>query len=172
MNEAGGLVVTDPFEEYGKPTGAYAASLAKTAARREAKLRAKAETEHSAPMVGTPQEREERAKQQQFSRYLKSITLRKLELLEGACAADFEKLIRFLDQMTINTAPALVEAVKNSVWLSEADQKVKEDALWLIDTTIVSLRVKAGLSPFDDPIFEAAPNAFQIIRKVLTGVGQ
>jgi hypothetical protein len=161
----------DPYAEYGAPSGAYAESLRKSAERREARLFAKAQTEHSAPMVGTPQEREERDKQKQMARYLKSLTVRKQELLQGPHGEHFARLVKFLDQMDITTAPELIEAVKNSVWLSDTDQTAKNDALWLIDSAIIKLRIREGLPPFDDPLWDQPPNAFEIIRHHLTGVG-
>jgi len=165
------LVEIDPYEEYGRPSGAHAESLRKSAERRQARLESRSLTEHSAPMVGTLQEREERAKQQQMGRYLKSLTLRKKELLDGPHGEHFARLIKFLDQMDITTAPELIEAVRNSVWLSDTDQATKNEALWLIDSAIMRLRIKEGLSPFDDPLMGEEPNAFLIIRKLLTGVG-
>jgi hypothetical protein len=164
-------VEIDPYEEYGRPSAAFVEAQRKASERRQARLESKAQTEHRAPMVGTMQEREERAQQQQWSRYLKWQTTYKKELLDGPHGAHFARLIGFLNQMDLNAAPELVDAVKNSTWLSEADQKTKLDALRLIDRAIIKLREKEGLSPFDDPLMGEEPNAFLIIRKELTGVG-
>jgi hypothetical protein len=161
----------DPYAAYGAPSVAYAESMRKSAERRQARLEHRAQNEHGAPMVGTPQEREERAKQQQMARYLKSITVRKQELLQGRHAEHFRELVKFLEQMDITTAPELIDAVKDSVWLSDTDRATKNDALWLIDSAITKLRIKEGLPPFDDPLMGEDPNAFMIIRKHLTGVG-
>lgn len=161
----------DGFSEYAKPTGAYAEALAKSAARREKKLIEKSQETHNAPMIGTPQEREERDKQRQWAIYEKTLSLRKAELLAGPSGHHFALLIKFLNQMTLDDAGTLIEGVKNSIWLSDADQTDKNDALWLIDTYIIRLRVKNGMSPFSDPLMEDPPNAFLIIRKTLTGVG-
>lgn len=103
--------------------------------------------------------------------YEKSITLRRAKLFEGENGEHFKKLNTFLRNLTINDAPKLIEGVENSIWLSSADQKTKEDALWLIDSTIIGLRMKSGLPPFDDPLIGQQPNAFLQIRKTLTGVG-
>ena len=145
--------------------------MEKAAARREARLIAKSQTEHRAPMVGTMQEREERAKQQQWAAYQKWQTVHKKELLEGPDGEHFAKLIKFLDQLTIDSAPDLIEAVKDLVWLSDANHKTKLEALRLIDHTIIKLREKEGLPIFDDPLMGEEPNAFMKIRKILTGVG-
>jgi hypothetical protein len=157
--------------DYAKPTGAHAAALEKSAARRLARLEEKALTEHTVPMVGTPQERAERDKQRQLAIYFKGLTLHKKQLMEGPHGEQFKLLIKYLNQMTIADAATLVDAVKDSAWLSTTDQPTKNDALRIIDSTIVGLRINNGMCPFDDPMIGQEPNAFLLIRKILTGVG-
>jgi len=103
--------------------------------------------------------------------YQKGLVLERKKLLEGPHAEHFQKLCKFLDQMTLNDAGILIDAVKDSVWLSETDQRAKNDALRLIDNTIIKLREEAGLAPFDDSLMGEPPNAYLVIRKILTGVG-
>lgn len=163
----------DPYSDYGKPTGAYAESLRKSAERRKAKLIAKAQTEHSAPMVGTMAERAERDKQRQWSRYEKWRVAYRKDLMTGPQGDQFTKLVAYLDAMTMESASGLIDAVKSSAWLSAADVKTKYDALSLINDKIIKLRESAGLPPFDDslPFTDETPTAFQVIRKHLLGVG-
>ena len=73
--------------------------------------------------------------------------------------------------MTLDSSAELIEAVKTSEWLRDCSQKTRNEALWLIDGAIIKLRTKNGMCPFDDPIMDQPPNAFLIIRKILTGVG-
>jgi hypothetical protein len=133
--------------------------------RRLAKLVVK--SERDAPMVASPAERAQFEKQQLNKQYTAAMTARKIALLTGRWAPQVQALVTLLDHMTLESASNLIGYVKDSPWLKKADRHERADILWLIDTAIVRLRVRNGLAPFDDGLFDEEPAAFIIIRNHL-----
>jgi hypothetical protein len=89
------------------------------------------------------------------------------QLLAGPQGDAVRDLVGFLDGMTFEQAPALVEFIATSQ-LRIADADTRFEILHLIDRAIASLREKQGLPPFDDALPGEAPTAFQIIRGLLS----
>jgi hypothetical protein len=81
-----------------------------------------------------------------------------------------DALIKYLKTLGPESAPALIDYIENSEWLRNADADVRQICLGWIDGAIIRVRVQTGRPPFDDGLEDEAPNAFQIIRKLLTGV--
>jgi hypothetical protein len=93
---------------------------------------------------------------------------RKGELLAGAWCEAAQELSNFLETMTVEDAPALVALVERGPW-READHDTRFLVLELISHSIIYLREKVGLAPFDDPLpfSDDEPNAFLVIRGML-----
>jgi hypothetical protein len=76
------------------------------------------------------------------------------------------RLFDFLDGMTLDQGAALIELIKGGPW-RQAAADTRFEVLALIDTAIVGLRTRSGLSPFDDALPGNRPNVFLGIREVL-----
>ena len=68
--------------------------------------------------------------------------------------------------MTMESTTVLVEHVHTDGWNS-TDANTRFLALHLIGGAIVRTRERAGLAPFDDPLFDQPPDAFLILREML-----
>lgn len=89
------------------------------------------------------------------------------QLLVGPQGDAVRVLVRFLDGMTFEQAPALVEFMAASQ-LRTADVDTQFEILHLIDRAIACLREKQGLPTFDDALPGERLTAFQIIRGLLS----
>jgi len=86
--------------------------------------------------------------------------------LAGPHGQAINRLIEFLDAMTLKHAAALVELVRGEDWHS-TDAETRFLVLRLVNQAITHLREKNGLSPFDDGFPGDPPNVFIIIRGLL-----
>jgi hypothetical protein len=75
-------------------------------------------------------------------------------------------LVEFLDKLTIDQAPALIEIVEGGGWRN-ADSDTRLEVTILIGAAIAALRERHGLVPFDDSLPGQPPTAFEIIREAL-----
>ena len=91
---------------------------------------------------------------------------RRSALLAGPHGDAAQHLIGFLDGMTLDQGAALIELIKGGPW-RQATADTRFEVLVLIDTAIVGLRTRCGLSPFDDALPGDRPNVFLHIREVL-----
>jgi len=93
---------------------------------------------------------------------------RKQQLLAGPQREAAQELADFLEQMTIEDAPALLTLVENGPW-RDSERDVKFLVMELISHSIIYLRESAGLSPFDDPLpfSDEDPSVFLVIRELL-----
>jgi hypothetical protein len=89
------------------------------------------------------------------------------QLLAGPQGDAVRALVRFLDGITFEQAPTLVEFIAASK-LRTTDADIRFEILHLIDWAIASLREKQGLPPFDDALPGERLTAFQIIRGLLS----
>jgi hypothetical protein len=89
------------------------------------------------------------------------------ELMSGPNGAHIRALRSYLRVMTIDSAPELIEYVTRSKWLRTADADTRYDVLGMISRGITSLRLRNGLEPFDDGLWDEEPSAFVIIREML-----
>ena len=61
----------------------------------------------------------------------------------------------------------LVAHVTHLGWLRGAPDGTRLQVLGLVGAALVWAREKRGLEPFDDPLWDQPPNAFQMIRDLL-----
>jgi hypothetical protein len=79
----------------------------------------------------------------------------------------FQREIR---RFGIGQAAEMINFVReaNNCWLRLQDRAVRALALEIVSTRIRQIRESAGLPPFDDPMPDKKPNAYQTIREILT----
>ncbi len=137
--------------------------------RRLAKLVVK--SDRDAPMVASPMEKEAWAKQQLLKNFNKAMTQRRVDLINGKYGDEVKGLLKVLDTLTESSAPALMSYLAKCQWFLHADYETRMNTLSVIHDFIIRFRIRSGLSPFDDPMWDEPPNAYLIIRKEMTGVG-
>jgi hypothetical protein len=91
------------------------------------------------------------------------------EELEAALAGEHRCVLeRLMAQLKdLRSARQLIAAISTEDW-SVVDADTRATALHQIDTAIIARREQQQLPPFDDPLPGAPPNAFQIIREIIT----
>jgi hypothetical protein len=87
-------------------------------------------------------------------------------LLEGPHADAARSLLAQLNQLTMADSEHLINCVRSGPWVT-ADATVRQTLLAIIDNTIIELRERNGLPPFDDPLPGEPPNAFLTLRELL-----
>jgi hypothetical protein len=140
----------DPFEQFAEDH---------ISAPRKARIRA-AETR-----AQRKREKELDDREIMFREWQKWHQKRKAELLTGAWGEAATELADFLERMDTDDAVALIELVERGPW-RDADADTRFMVLELIDHSIIYLREREGLEPFDDPLDDDL-NAFLIIRGLL-----
>ena len=88
------------------------------------------------------------------------------EALEGAHGSAIEKLIVFLDSVTLDNSRRVIKFVRDGKW-QKAHKDIRFLVLRLVDAKLVALREKLDLPPFDDPLPGFPPTPFQILREEL-----
>jgi hypothetical protein len=86
--------------------------------------------------------------------------------LEGPYQKHIEKLIEFLESLTLKDEDRLVQVVRAGKW-QQTHPDIRFLVLRLVDAKLVALREKAGLPPFDDGLPGDPPTTFQIIYNEL-----
>jgi len=81
-----------------------------------------------------------------------------------------EVLMKMLKNLTMESSGDLVDYIECADWLIHADPHSRITILGYIDYAIIRLRIRHGLPPFDDALPGEEDTAFQVIRKILTGV--
>jgi hypothetical protein len=87
-------------------------------------------------------------------------------VLNGPHSDAARELVGFLESMTLADEAALLAFVKQGPW-READSDTRFEILALVDTAIVRLRERDELVPIDDPLPDAPPGAFLLLREWL-----
>jgi hypothetical protein len=64
--------------------------------------------------------------------------------------------------------PAQLIGFINAIDWGSIDYETRLTVLHEVNSAIVRWRERHGLSPLDDPLWDAPPNAFQVIRKIIT----
>jgi hypothetical protein len=147
-----GAEVSNPFEAYGEK-------------------HARREKAHKRRLANIRDKKEQRDEAIQFTLYRRAHRAEFRALMEDPeIGIKVKALALFLKRMTPDSAPLLVDYLQHSEWLKKANDDTGHTVLGIIDNSIIRLRVQHGLAPFDDAIGDEPPNAFQIIRKMLTGV--
>lgn len=72
-----------------------------------------------------------------------------------------------LEALTLENTGELVDMIAAGPWAT-APAGTRSTLLSAIDIALVTARERAGLAPFSDPLPGMPPDAFQIIRKLLT----
>lgn len=112
-------------------------------------------------------EEQDEAKQMAYYRIWKREMRTEMIALHGA---KLEALMKMLKNLTMESSNDLVDYIERADWLIEADAHSRITILSYIDNAIIRLRIRHGLAPFDDALDNEDMTAFQIIRKILTGV--
>lgn len=158
----------NPFEALAETQqNTYSKARDRAAEKRLAKLVAKSEAD--APMVASPADKERFEQQQLLKRFNKAMTQRRLDLVKGPHGREVKGLLQILDSLTPSSPPALMSYLAKCQWFVNADYSTRHDILWVIDSAIMTFRIREGLSPFDDGLPGEPPTAFRIARHHLTG---
>ena len=88
------------------------------------------------------------------------------EALAGLHGAMVAELMTLLDRHELNSAAALRACVQRMDW-STVSYDVRLTALHQINQTIIRLRERHGLAPFDDPLPGQPDNVFRRIKHLL-----
>ena len=88
------------------------------------------------------------------------------EALAGLHGAMVAELMTLLDRHELNSAAALRACVQRMDW-STVSYDVRLTALHQINQTIIRLRERHGLAPFDDPLPGQPDNVFRSIKHLL-----
>lgn len=91
------------------------------------------------------------------------------ELIE-AHGRDFAELMRLLRNLHWTDAERVVEYVENAMWLRRADPDTRFSTLGYIDSSLERSRVRYGLPPLDDGLWDEEPGPFIKIRRLLGDV--
>ena len=136
--------------------------------RREVKL---AKSEADAPMKLSPQEQKLADCEQLLRRYRAASKSEFADKLKGKNGANWRELQVALQATLFDTPYTIINHVLNQQWLKDADLKTRQDALSIIASHLLLMRLENGYPPFDDSLPGEALTAFEIIRdylKVLT----
>lgn len=88
-------------------------------------------------------------------------------LIAGPHGREIKGLIRFLDTMTLSSAPALLKLIENAHWARSMSPGERADLLGAIGNRITRTRERAGLTPFDDAMPGEPETAFHRIKTML-----
>jgi hypothetical protein len=88
------------------------------------------------------------------------------KLLEGPFGDAARDLISFLKGMRLEEGAELRAFIERGPW-READIDTRFEIVRLIDASIVRLRERCGLEPFDDGLFDEPPTTFAIVKELL-----
>lgn len=148
---------------------AFSKARDRAAEKRLAKLVVK--SERDAPMVASPSEKATWEAQQLMKKYNAAIRQRRADLLAGPHGQWVSELLSVLADLSASTPEALIAFVERATWLHTADRSLRLDILSIISGEIANHRIRQGLAPFDDSLWDEPPTVFEIVRKTLTGVG-
>jgi hypothetical protein len=92
-------------------------------------------------------------------------------LLSGPHGSAAQALVAFLQTMTLGDGARLVEHVRVADW-EHTDEDTRFEVMSLIDHAIATLRTRAKLTPFDDPLSDlfgggSLSDPFLILRELL-----
>jgi hypothetical protein len=86
-------------------------------------------------------------------------------LLAGPHGNAVRELIQFLKSMNVEDGPELVEFVRKAGW-AHTDGDTRFEVLSLINASVTTMRERAGLLPFDDPVSDEETSAFFLIKEL------
>lgn len=160
------------------PFEAVAAAQLTAAAKRKHKdadrraAKSVVQSDADAPMKGSPAEEARDVRSAQMANYRRHKADERDALCNGPYGEEATQLMAKLKKLTfdIDSACQLTKDVLAEPWLTQVDANTRQVVLSIVADHILRLRMRAGLSPFDDAIGDEPPTAFQIIRKGLMGV--
>ena len=126
--------------------------------RKTEKAKAKAE-------ANTPEAKAKAEKDKLWNLYLDELEKRRKVLVSGPYAGTAEALIAFLKQLSLSDGEELVQMAM--IWQS-APSTTRFLVLQLISEAMMNLRIRNGMAPFDDPLWDEEDNAFIRIRRILS----
>ena len=70
---------------------------------------------------------------------------------------------------TIDDAGLMISLTRShhGTWLRNTDDETRALALEIVSTRIRQIRERAGLMPFDDPLWDEPPDVFQTVKRIL-----
>jgi hypothetical protein len=92
------------------------------------------------------------------------------QALAGKHGVAVARIVKFLEHMGPQSAPALIALVREFDW-SQMDADVKFVVMHEINGTITKLREQRGLPPIDDALPHERSTAFLVIRTLLNARG-
>lgn len=134
-----------------------------------------AETQMAAPVKRAAARREAKtvyvatgvdARMQESAKGLKNLRAWQKECREALEKTPAAGLLKFLDTMTLSSAPALIRLVEEAHWLKDMTQDERALVLGQISRAISKVRRKAELLELDDPLPGQPDNAFLTIRAI------
>jgi hypothetical protein len=145
--------MTNPFE-----------ALAEAQTPRPVKARQQAAAKAAATRANKAQEEEDRILLSQFLAHQRG---ERESLLAGPVGAEVKGLLSFARTMTLQSAPELIERVARAEWIKTMSVDDKFVLLRVINTAIVNLRIRNGLSPLEDALWDQAPRAFHTLKTIM-----
>lgn len=139
-------------------------ALAEAQTPRPVKVRQQAAAKAAQTRANAAQEKEDALLLSQFLAHRRE---EKDALLAGPFGAEVKALLSFARTMTLQSAPELIERVNRAEWIKTMSVDDKFILLRVLNTAIVNLRIRNGLSPLDDAIFEQAPRAFHVLKSIM-----
>ena len=89
-------------------------------------------------------------------------------LLSGPHRREVRGLIRFIESMTLSSAPALIALIERAAWIRTMTADERHDLFGIVARGITRCREKAGLPPFDDEIpWMQEPKAASRIKAIM-----
>jgi hypothetical protein len=150
-------MTTNPFED-----------LADSASRpTRKKMQREAVKTARQPMVPTAMEKKQRDKGIQMRLFLKWKREIRQGMIDGDYGPDIVQLLRLL--RTIPDSDVLVNFVKNSKWLLQSDQRIKDNVLGYIMSCMARWNVRHGLAPLNDSLPHEPDSPSVIVLKLLRG---
>jgi hypothetical protein len=140
-----------------------AAKLDRGKARRLAKLVVKSDAD--APMVPSAMEKARNERSHQTSQYEAGRRREHKALRETGL---FPELMLIVEQLDPESAERMVAAVLAIDWAQYPIHQAT--MLAIIDDATMRIRIRAGMSPFDDGLPGDPPTVFQICRHAILGV--
>jgi hypothetical protein len=122
--------------------------------------------EAEAPMMPTPLEKKQQDEQRQLKRW-RHWRREELRTEVQARPQEWRELNRILRKLTINDAWSLIEYVRKSTWMHEADLQTRRVVLRTINARIMRVRVQNGLEPIDDALPGEPPTVSETMYDLL-----
>lgn len=143
----------NPFEQFSEDHTPRRVKVRKEAARKAA--------------VTREQSRQEEEDRILLSQFLAGQREDRDGLLAGPRGTEIRTLLSFARTMTLESAPELIARVEQAAWARELSLDDRFILLRLLNNAIVNLRVRNGQPPFEDRLWDEAPNAFFVIKNLL-----